>query len=577
MAVRKEIRNAQGHIEAIETCLEGKRLLGAPHLNKGGAFTREERETFHLAGCLPYRVETLEEQVEARYHQLQEKPNSLQKNIFLNVLNDNNETLFYRLVSEHLEELMPIIYTPTIGEAVERFSQELRRSRGMFLSYPDRDNMLQMLNNRRNKDVDVVVVTDGEGVLGIGDQGVGGMNIAIGKLMVYTLCAGINPNRVLPIFLDVGTDNHALLNDPQYLGWRHSRVTGKCYDDFIEQFTQALQQSMPGVYVHWEDFGRDNARRILEKYRTQFCTFNDDMQGTGMVAAANVRAASKVARMKMEDHRIVIFGAGTAGVGIADQLCRLIMKYGLSEAEAKRRFWLVDRPGLLLNNTKGIVDFQQPYLHSPEAVQDWEIKDPEFGITLYDVVKNVKPTVLIGCSAVTNAFNKAVVTEMAKHVDAPIIMPLSNPTSRCEADPTDLLNWTDGKVIMACGSPFPPVFYKAKQYRVAQGNNAFVYPGLGLGVIVAKAKMVTDEMLCAACKALSRCAPILQDRTAPLLPSFAEVREVSLKVARAVIEQAIDEGVAQIDPKADIDVLLNQTMWEPKYYPLIKQGACEID
>ena len=568
MAIRKEIRNSKGEIERIETILMGKRLLNSSKLNKGGAFTEEERKELGLTGCLPHHVETLEDQVQARYNQYQEKRSPLQKNIFLNVLNDYNETLFYRLVSDHLEEMLPIVYTPTIGEAVERFSHEMRRPRGIFLSYPNRDKMEEMLEHRSIEDVDIIVVTDGEGVLGIGDQGIGGINISIGKLMVYTLCAGINPNRVLPIQLDVGTNNHALLNDPQYLGWRHSRITGKAYDDFVDQFTKSVHKLMPHVYLHWEDFGRENARRILEEYRPKFCTFNDDMQGTGMVATANTMAATAAMGGDMKDHRIVMLGAGTAGVGIVDQLCSAMVQAGLSEQEARSRFWLIDRPGLLLKGIDGVVDFQEPYLHDANVVKDWRIDNPDHGITLADVVRNVHPTVLIGCSTVHGAFTEEVVKEMASHVEHPIIMPLSNPNSRCEADPSDLMEWTNGKVMMACGSPFPPVEYKGKHYRVAQGNNAFVYPGLGLGVVVSKAKKVTDGMLCAACEALSECSPIRKDKTAPLLPAFTDVRKVSHKVAKAVIHQAFKDGVAQIEENEDIDVLIKHSTWEPEYYPI---------
>lgn len=565
--LRKEIRSKTGEIEHIETSLTGRAILNEPRLNKGEAFTQEERIALKLVGYLPNRVETLEQQVIARYKQLQEKSSPLQKNIFLNALNDYNETLFYRLVSEHLEELIPIIYTPTIGEAVERFSHEIRRPRGLFLAYPERDKMDVILKNHARHDIDVIIVTDGEGVLGIGDQGIGAINIAIGKLMVYTLCAGINPNRVLPIQLDVGTNNHALLNDRQYLGWRHSRITGQKYDDFIQQFTETVHRFMPNTYLHWEDFGRDNARRILEKYRQDFCTFNDDIQGTGMVAAANVMAATAAIGTDMLTHRVVILGAGTAGVGIVDQLCNIMIQAGLSEAQARACFWLVDRQGLLTEAMDAIVDFQRPYLRHPDELKNWHINNPDHGITLADVVHNVHPTILIGCSTVKGAFTEEIVKDMAKHVKKPIIMPLSNPNSHSEADPIDLMQWTDGKVLMACGSPYPPVEFNGKYYRVAQGNNAFVYPGLGLGVIVAKAKRVTDAMLYAACEALSQSAPVRKDCNAPLLPTFSEVRNVSRNIAKAVVAQAIKDGVAQVDADQDGDVLISRVVWEAKYYP----------
>lgn len=567
MKVRKEVRDQSGCIQAIETGLTGRQLLEEPALNKGCAFTPAERDALGLAGCLPRRIETLEDQVKVRYQQLQEKQSPLQKNIFLNVLNDYNETLFYRLVSDHLEELLPIIYTPTIGEAVERFSREMRHARGVFLSYPDRDQMASILQSYVDQDIDIVVVTDGEGVLGIGDQGIGGIKIAVGKLMVYTLCAGINPNKVLAIQLDLGTNNHGLLNDPHYLGWRHSRINQKQYNAFMEQFTTTIHQLMPHVYLHWEDLGRDNARRILEQYRNKLCSFNDDMQGTGMVTVANIMAATAAIGESMANHRIVVFGAGTAGVGIVDQIGNAMVQSGLSIEEARKRIWLVDRVGLLLSSTPDTLPFQEAYLHDPNEVKGWHLQNPDYGIGLADVVNNVHPTILIGCSTVHGAFTKEIVQVMAAHVEHPIIMPLSNPTSRCEADPSDLMTWTNGKVLMACGSPFPPVHFQGQSYRVAQGNNAFVYPGLGLGVIVAKAKAVTDGMLHAACEALSQCSPARKDKAAALLPPLSEVREVSVKIAKAVVEQALSEGVAQMDPNADVDTLINQATWEPKYYP----------
>lgn len=569
MVKRREVRDLSGHVQYIETALSGHDLLAHPGLNKGGAFSREERRVFGLDACLPYHVETLEEQVQKRYKQYLEKNNPLQKSIFLNSLNDYNETLFYKLVGDHLEEMLPIIYTPTIGEAVEKFSHETRRPRGLFLSYPDQERMEALLKERVNDDIDIIVVTDGEGVLGIGDQGVGAINISIGKLMVYTLCAKINPNRVLPIHLDVGTNNHALLNDPEYLGWRHSRVSGEKYDRFIERFVQVVRKLMPSAYLHWEDFGRDNARRILEKYRDQFATFNDDMQGTGMVATANIMAASAAIGADIKKHKVVMFGAGTAGVGIADQIWRAMMGAGLSEAEARKQFWLIDRQGLLMDDMPDLVDFQKPYARNSQEVAHWQLCEDTHGITLKDVVFNVRPTVLIGCSTVFGAFKEEIVTEMAKYCEHPIIMPLSNPNSHSEADPHDLIHWTDGKAMIACGSPYMPVEFKGKHYRIAQGNNAFVYPGLGLGVVASKAERVTDNMLNVACEALSQCSPIRQDNSAPLLPRFDQVHEVSYQVAKAVIKQAIADGVSKVK-ETEIEQLLAQNSWQSSYYPLKK-------
>ena len=570
MTIRKEIRDLEGNISHIETSLNSQMLLVNSGLNKGCAFSDDERHLFNILSKLPARKETLDEQVVRHYKQYLAKKSPIQKNIFLHSLNDYNETAFYKLVSNHLEEMLPIIYTPTIGESVQRYSEETRRPRGLFLSYCDGDDFTERLQERVNEGIDVIVVTDGEGVLGIGDQGVGGINISIGKLMVYTLCAGINPSRVLPIVLDVGTNNLSLLNDPYYLGWSHSRIAGKEYDNYIEKFVKQVRKTLPDAYLHWEDFGRDNARRILEKYRSQFATFNDDMQGTGMVATANILAASYAMDHHLCDHTIVMLGAGTAGVGIVDQICRAMVQHGLSLEEAQKRFYLVDRQGLLTDDMDDLVDFQKPYARSKDEVNSWQIEISEKGLNLETVVNHIKPSILIGCSTVFGAFNENIVRAMALAHKNPIIMPLSNPNSHCEADPSDLMEWTDGRAMIACGSPYPPVEYKGKSYRIAQGNNAFVYPGLGLGVVASKANRVTDDMLNVACLALSECSPIRKDKTLPLLPDFSEVHEVSKHVARAVIKQAIKEGVAGVADNSDIEFLLRSNTWQAKYYPYQK-------
>lgn len=566
--MKKEIRDEFGNISHIETDLSGTEILADPGLNKDSAFTEQERLDFKIEARLPFAKETLQEQVKRCYKQYLEKNSPLQKNIYLHRLCRLNQTLFYRLATDYLEEMLPIVYTPTIGESVERYSYETRRPLGLFLSYPERDKISEMLEQRLTDEVDIIVVTDGEGVLGIGDQGVGGVDIAVGKLMVYTLCAGINPNRVLPIVLDVGTNNHSLLNDPYYMGWRHSRVTGEAYDKFIEQFVEQIRTKLPTTYLHWEDFGRDNARRILEKYRSQFATFNDDMQGTGMVATANVLAASQVMAKDVKEHTVVMYGAGTAGVGIVDQICQAMVQAGADPEQARKQFYLIDRAGLLVDDMPDLVDFQLPYVRSRTELADWQIEDPNKGISLEEVVINVKPSIIIGCSTVFGAFNETIVKTMAQAHQHPIIMPLSNPNSHCEADPNDLMKWTEGRAMIACGSPYPPVEYQGKTYRIAQGNNAFVYPGLGLGVIASKAKRVTDAMLNAACLALSECSPIRKDKTAPLLPSFSDVHQVSLHVAKAVVKQAIKEGVAGISADSDIDTLLKINSWQPEYYPI---------
>lgn len=563
----KIIHNNAGDITHIETDLTGQELLASPKLNKGCAFTEEERARLGLIGLLPHQVETLEQQAARMYMQYSEHKSNLSKNIYLNVLHDYNETLFYKLVSHHLEEMLPIVYTPTVGEAVQRFSMEMRKTKGLYIRYEDRDRINEILDHRLPPDVDLSVITDGEAVLGIGDQGIGGINISIAKLMVYTLCGGINPHRVLPIQLDVGTNNPHLLSDPMYLGSRHERVTGQAYDDFIEQVVTAMTKKFPGIMLHWEDIGRDNARRILNHYQPNICTFNGDIQGTGVVALATVLAAVTASGIPLVDHRIVIMGAGTAGVGIADQLMNAMQREGMSEQEARKHFWLIDKPGLLKNDLT-ILPFQQRFVRDKEDVNGWELQNPS-RVNLYDVVKNVKPTILIGCSTVAGAFNEEVVKMMAKEVHRPIIMPLSNPTSLAEADPNDLLKWTDGKAIIATGSPFSDVSYNGKRVRIAQSNNALAFPGIGLGVIAVKAKHITDDMLWAATQALAACSPTQQDRMAPLLPKLSETKMVSEKVAIAVANEAIKAGLAGIVVKDQqaLQRLIRHTTWEPRYYP----------
>lgn len=565
----KIIRNADGTISHIETGLQGYDLLNSSKLNKGCAFPENERKTFHLEGLLPHYIESLELQVARMYAQFNEHRTNLSKNIYLNVLHDYNETLFYKLVSSYIEEMLPIIYTPTVGEAVERFSLEHRKTRGIYLGYPDLNQIEKIIDNRFSPEVDLIVVTDGEAVLGIGDQGIGGIKISSAKLMVYTLCGGINPHRVLPIQLDVGTNNPYLLADPMYLGWRHERISGQAYDDFIDLFVQTIKKKLPHVFLHWEDLGRDNARRILNRYHDQLCTFNGDIQGTGTVALACILTASIASGIRLADQRIVIFGAGTAGVGIADQICEALQRQGLTEQEARKRFWLVDKQGLLLNDTPNLLPFQTPYLHSREEISHWKFSDPSF-TSLADVVKNVKPTILIGSSAVPFAFTEEIIRTMAEHNERPVIMPLSNPNTRVEALPEDIIKWTEGRAIIATGSPFPNILYNGLDIRIAQSNNAFAFPGIGLGTIAVKAKKISKDMLWAATQALSQCSPIIKSSTEALLPTIKDAKEVSYTVALAVAKQARAEGLAQIPPKMDLEYALKSAIWEPKYYPYRK-------
>lgn len=563
-------RDKDGKAECVETTLSGSALMFEQKLNKGTAFTPEERVEFGLLGKLPERIETLEEQVERSYRQYNEKVTALAKFIYLTGLHDSNEVLFYRLIKDHLEEMLPIIYTPTVGLAVQSYSLEYRRVRGVFVSYPNRESMRDIIKNRFNNDIDLVLVTDGEGVLGIGDQGIGGMFIAIAKLVVYTLCGGIPPNKVLPIQLDVGTDSKQLLDDPLYLGWRHPRIRGKEYDDFINEFVTVIKEELPGAYLHWEDFGRENATRNLKKHRTELASFNDDMQGTGATVLALVLAAAKASGCDLSEHRIVMLGAGTAGMGITNQIFDAICDEGVSPEEAHKQFWLLDRPGLLFADTDGLTQEQKPFARPAEEHKQWDGAVTDDQLSLLDVVKAVKPTILIGCSAQTGAFTEQVVKAMAANADRPIILPLSNPTSRSEAKAEDLIKWTDAKALIAMGSPFDPVTYNGRKMRIAQSNNAFVFPGLGLGIIASKANQVSDRMIRVAADALSECSPVHKDPLEPLLPSFADIEEVSRKIALAVAEQARKEGFAQVSEDANLQELVDHYFWKPRYLPIKK-------
>jgi len=538
----------------IETSLTGKQIMTVPQLNKGTAFSQKERVEFGLLGKLPARIETLEEQVERAYLQFAEYNSDLQKHIYLNNLHDKNQVLFYSLISKNIAEMVPLIYTPCVGIAVEQFSHEFRQARGLFINYEERGHIDAILDNRSNPEIDLIVVTDGESVLGIGDQGVGSINIPIAKLMLYTLCAGISPLRTLPIYLDTGTNNSSHFNDPLYLGWRHARISGEKYDEFINTFVDAVQRKFPRAFLHWEDFGRDNARRILDRYENNICTFNDDIQGTGAVTLAALLSAVKQAETDLTQQRIIIFGAGTAGTGIADQICSAMQRSGLSEKEAREKFWLVDRQGLLLNNDGNLTSGQKPYAKNPEEYHDI--------ITLAEIVKQIKPTILIGCSSQAGAFTEAIIKNMAENTKRPIIFPLSNPTQKAEATPENLLHWTDGRALIATGSPFSPVNYKGKIYPIAQCNNALVYPGIGLGVLAVRSKLLTDNMLWAACLALSKFS------THALLPGLDQARETALAIAIAVADQAIKENLQRVVIEKDLPKHIQSTMWQPKYMPL---------
>jgi len=544
--------------------VRGAAVLATPTINRGTAFTIGERKALGLIGLLPTCVTTLDGQLLRVYAQFQQQANDLRRWVYLANLRDRNEVLFYRLLSEHIEEMLPIVYTPTVGLAIERFSREFRRPRGVYLSVDHPEDVDTAFRNTGLgvDDVDLIVATDSEGILGIGDQGVGGIEIAIGKLAVYTAAAGIHPHRVLPVVLDTGTDNLGLLNDEMYLGARHARVRDQRYDDLIDAYVTTATRLFPNVMLHWEDFGAGNARRILNKYADQVCTFNDDMQGTAAVVLAAAFSAVRAAGARMRDQRVVIHGAGTAGLGIADMMRDVMIGEGLSRAEAARRFYPLGSRGLLVDDLPKLRDFQMPYARPAAEVAGWS-DSADGAIRLADVVSHVRPTMLIGTSTQAGAFTEGIVRQMAGYAERPIIMPLSNPTSKCEALPKDLLRWTDGRALIATGSPFPPVTLGETTYRIAQANNALIFPGLGLGVIVAKARRITDPMIAAAANAVAH----LSDATrlgAPLLPAVDDLRAISAAVGIAVAVAADREGLAQIPVDNPIQQV-NAAMWRPEY------------
>ena len=551
---------------ALRVRARGRTVLSNPMTNRGTAFTAEERAALDLDGLIPTGLMTLENQTRRVYEQVRHTSTPLGKYLTLNALRDRNEVLFYNLLTSHLEEMLPYIYTPTIGEAIERFSHTYNRPRGVFLSI-DRPELVEP--SLRNygldaDDVDLVCVTDSEGILGIGDQGIGGVQIAIGKLSVYTAAAGIHPRRTLPVVLDVGTDNLGLLNNDMYLGERHSRVRGERYDEFIDHFVCTVRDLFPQAMIHWEDVGTRNAHRILHRYRDEVCTFNDDIQGTAAVVLAAVLAAVDVTGIDLDDQRVVVFGAGSAGIGIANQIRDTMLRHGASETEeeAYRRFWPIGLQGLYFDDDDELLDFQQPYARSRADVEGWDLARPPY-VGLMDVVRNVRPTILIGTSTKGGAFNEAVVREMTEHCTRPIIFPLSNPTSRAEATPADLLAWTDGQALVATGSPFQPVDHDGVRHTIAQCNNALIFPGLGLGVAASRATRVTEDMIAAASEALAGLVNAWRPG-APLLPGMGDLRLVSATVAIAVAKQAAADGVAE-KPLSDPIQQIYERMWQPRY------------
>jgi malate dehydrogenase (oxaloacetate-decarboxylating) len=550
----------------VDIELEGIALLTDPLLNKGSAFTEEERGEFHLHGLLPPHVGTLDEQVERRLKGLRKFETDLERYVFLRGLQDTNETLFYALLTSNLAELLPLVYTPTVGEGCQEFSHYSYYPRGLFLSWAHKERINEIVAHPRYDRVEVIVVSDGERILGLGDQGAGGMGIPIGKLALYTACAGIDPATTLPILLDVGTDNQERLTDPLYVGWREKRVRGADYDSFIESFVAAVSARWPHVLLQWEDFARGNAGRLLTRYRHRLTTFNDDIQGTAAVCAGTLLAAVKVTGVPLREQRIAIVGAGSAGCGIAALLKRAMLDAGLNEKEAGSRFYAVDRDGLLVEGMKGILDFQAPFVQQPGTVAGWTLGQPG-RIGLLDVVRNAKPTVLIGVSAQGGMFSEVIIRAMAASVERPIIFPLSNPTSCAEAAPQDLMNWTEGRAVIGTGSPFPPVVWNGTSCRVAQTNNAYVFPGMGLGVLAVKARRVSDGMFAAAAKALAGISPALRDPAASLLPPVSDLRAVTVTIAASVAKQARAEGLCAPFEDTALPSLIAAKMWEPVYRP----------
>ena len=537
-------------------------IIRDPLLNRGVAFTEEDRTRLGLRGLLPSAIQTLDVQVTRAYGAWLEESTDIGRHINLRTLQDANENVFYKLVGEHIEQMLPIVYTPTVGVACQRFSEIYRRPRGLFISYPDRDRIVEILRNRPRRGVDVIVVTDGQRILGLGDQGLGGMGIPIGKLSLYTALGGIDPARTLPILLDVGTDNAELLDDPMYLGWRHRRINGPDYDRFIDAFVDAVRAELPDVLLQWEDFATPHALPILQRYRDTLLTFNDDIQGTAAVALAALSAGAAATGSRIRDQRVVMLGAGSAGIGVCEQIVRAMVVDGLSETSARAQIFVLDVDGLLTSDRTDLDDAQCRLAQPTPSVAS---HTPGQAPSLLDVVRTVRPTALIGLSTATGAFTEQVVRAMAAGTERPIIMPLSNPTSRCEARPQELADWTNGRALVATGSPFPPMRVAETDIAVAQCNNVYIFPGIGLAVTAVQATRVTDAMIAAAAAAVAASATIHSDPLGALLPDRAGLPHVATVVAGAVARTAIAEGVAPQASDAEIDQAIQRTRWTPGY------------
>ncbi len=552
------------------TTARGLAVLNSPTLNKGTAFTARERVELGLTGLLPPEVSTLASQVKRAYTQYERLPDALGKNVYLTALHDRNEVLFYRLFSEHLREMIPIVNDLTVGMAMEQYHHECRRPRGVYLSIDHADSIEQAFENfgSASSDIDLILATDAEQILGLGDWGIGGIEVSIGKLAIYTAAGGVDPNRVIPVMLDVGTNRASLAEDPMYIGNRHPRVRGEKYDEFIDEYVQAATKLFPNALLQWEDFSPGNGRRILERYQSQICTFNEDMQGTGAITLAAVISAARVCGTTLRNQRVVIFGAGTAGIGVADQLCDAMVRDGLSKEDALSRFWCIDKKGLITGDMADhLRDYQLTYARPTRGQAGWKREANGNGIGLAEVVRRVKPTILIGASTASGAFTEEIVREMGEHTERPIIFPLSHPSTRAEANPSDLLAWTNGRALIATGSPFAPVTFKGTTYVIAQASNSMLYPGLALGAIVARASRISDGMFAAASSAVSSLVSVRQPG-ASLLPHIGDLRAVSLTVAGAVAEAAQGEGLARVKLN-DIAQQVQNAMWQPLYRQIV--------
>ena len=540
----------------------GPALLETPLLNKGSAFSSDERDNFNLTGLLPSTIETIEEQSLRAYEQLSAFSSDLDKHIYLRNIQDTNETLFHHLIEQHIEEVMPLIYTPTVGQACEKFSNIYRRHRGLFISYPERHKIDDMLQNATKQNVKVIVVTDGERILGLGDQGIGGMGIPIGKLALYTACGGISPAYCLPILLDVGTNNSDLLNDPMYMGWRNPRITGKEYDEFVDLFIQAVKRRWPEVLLQFEDFAQTNATPLLNKYRDQLCCFNDDVQGTAAVSVGTLIAACLNKGQKLSEQNIAFLGAGSAGCGIAEHIVRQMQREGLTETQARRQVFMVDRYGLLIDKMTELQSFQTPLVQKEVDIEHW---DKSQNLGLEQVIKQAKVTVLFGVSGQKGLFTQNVIEALCENTENPIVLPLSNPTSRVEATPQEITNWSKGKAVIATGSPFPNTLFEGKSYEISQCNNSYIFPGIGLGVLASRATGISDNMLMVASQALADASMEYDKAPGALLPPLKVIREISEKIARAVAKQAIADELALPVTDENMQRRLQENFWRPRY------------